>query len=49
MSEFFAMGGYAGYVWSSYGIAAIVLFLNAFSSLRRHQSILHRLKRLESK
>jgi heme exporter protein D len=48
MSEFFAMGGYAGYVWSSYGIAAVVLFLNAFSSWRRHQSILQRLKRLES-
>ena len=25
MSEFFAMGGYALYVWSSYGLAVLVL------------------------
>jgi heme exporter protein D len=25
MSEFFAMGGYAAYVWSAYGATAIVL------------------------
>ena len=28
MSEFFAMGGYAVYVWTSYGIALLVLSLN---------------------
>lgn len=28
MSEFLAMGGYAGYVWSSFGIAALVLAAN---------------------
>jgi len=25
MNEFFAMGGYAFYVWSAYGIAAVVI------------------------
>ena len=25
IGEFFAMGGYAAYVWSSYGLAAAVL------------------------
>ncbi|MCC5857775.1 MAG: heme exporter protein CcmD [Ectothiorhodospiraceae bacterium] len=28
MSEFFAMGGYGFYVWSSYAITAVVLVLN---------------------
>lgn len=25
ISEFFAMGGYAGFVWSAYGAAALIL------------------------
>jgi heme exporter protein D len=25
ISEFFAMGGYAGFIWSAYGMAALVL------------------------
>ena len=25
LADFFAMGGYAGYVWSAYGVAAAVL------------------------
>ncbi len=28
MAEFFHMGGYAFYVWSAYGIAALVLVAN---------------------
>ncbi len=28
VQEFFAMGGYAFYVWSSYGITLIVLLAN---------------------
>jgi heme exporter protein D len=27
MSEFFAMGGYAWYVWGSYGVTLLVLLL----------------------
>ena len=25
MNEFFAMGGYAAYVWPAYGLAAVIL------------------------
>ena len=25
LADFFAMGGYAGYVWPAYGVAALVL------------------------
>lgn len=29
MAEFWDMGGYGAYVWSSYGIALVVLLFNA--------------------
>jgi len=28
MNEFFQMGGYAAYVWSAYGLSAVVLGLS---------------------
>ena len=28
ISEFLHMGGYAFYVWGSYGLAAVILYLN---------------------
>ncbi len=31
MSEFFAMGGYAFYVWGSYGALALVLVVEVLS------------------
>jgi heme exporter protein D len=34
-SEFFAMGGYATYVWSSFGLMAFVLLLNLGMTLRK--------------
>ena len=38
VSEFFAMGGYAFYVWTSYGIAAVVLVANVVApALRRRR------------
>jgi len=38
ISEFFAMGGYAFYVWSSYGLAAVVLIANVVApALRRRR------------
>ncbi len=38
VSEFFHMGGYAFYVWSSYGLALVVLVLNLTQPwLRRRQ------------
>lgn len=49
-SEFFAMGGYAGFVWSSYALAALVLIFNIVLPLLRRRRVLaalrefHRLK-----
>ena len=45
MAEFFNMGGYAIYVWPSYGIAAIVLYLNWYLPKREHDRLLTQLKR----
>ena len=49
MIDFLKMGGYAAYVWSSYGIVAVVLLLNSISSWWRYKSLLRRLKRLHGK
>jgi heme exporter protein D len=48
MAEFFAMGGYAGFVWPAYGVAALVLvalLVESLSSYRRRQSELASLER----
>jgi heme exporter protein CcmD len=37
LMEFLKMGGYAGYVWSAYGLTALVLVLN-WASARRHET-----------
>ena len=34
MTEFLHMGGYAGYVWPAYGIAALGLIALVWNSLR---------------
>ena len=40
MSEFFAMGGYGFYVWTAYGIAALVVVIELYTlRTRRHQAI----------
>jgi heme exporter protein D len=49
MSEFLAMGGYASFVWSSYGLTAIVLWLNWYLPRRTHQQVLRQLSRRHSK
>jgi len=45
MSEFLHMGGYATYVWGSYGIATVVLIANLVLPLTRHRQILQRIAR----
>ncbi len=40
MSEFFHMGGYAFYVWTSYAIALVVLLLNVLAPMRRRRNLL---------
>lgn len=34
MQEFFSMGGYATYVWSSYGLTAVVMVVLLIASIR---------------
>ncbi len=44
MAEFFAMGGYAAFVWSAYGVTALVLAglgLATVLSARRARAALH--------
>ena len=35
MSEFFAMGGYAWYVWGSYGVTFVLLAVEVYLVWRR--------------
>jgi heme exporter protein D len=44
-SEFLHMGGYAFYVWMSYGIAALVLAANILLPLSRRNRLLADLRR----
>lgn len=47
LGEFFHMGGYAFYVWTSYGLTLIVLLANVLSPLRQRRKILADLARRE--
>jgi heme exporter protein D len=40
LEEFFNMGGYASYVWSSYGIAFLVLLANIIAPMRQRRKLL---------
>ena len=43
MSEFFSMGGYAVFVWSAYGISALVLIGILVATLARLKAVRRRL------
>jgi heme exporter protein D len=45
VSEFLAMGGHGGYVWSAYGITLAVLAINAWAAVRRHRRALEAAQR----
>ena len=45
MREFFAMGGYAFYVWGSFGVTAILMILEVILLRRRKQQLVRRLGR----
>ncbi|HEV2333079.1 MAG TPA: heme exporter protein CcmD [Gammaproteobacteria bacterium] len=47
LHEFLTMGGYAAYVWPAYGVAAVVLLVNALLPGLRLKRRLAELKRLE--
>ncbi|MEN8205549.1 MAG: heme exporter protein CcmD [Pseudomonadota bacterium] len=39
-SEFLDMGGYALYVWSSYGLTLVILAVNVIGPLQLHRKLL---------
>ena len=45
MSEFFQMGGYAFYVWTSYGLTLVVLVANLIIPFNQERTILQTLAR----
>ena len=45
VSAFFAMGGYAGFVWGSYGVATLCLVIESVLLLARRRSALRDLNR----
>ena len=44
-SEFFHMGGYAFYVWTSYAIALVLVILNIVAPILQRRRIISRIKR----
>lgn len=46
MAEFVAMGGYAGFVWGSYGVTALLLVTEVALLRRRRRTIVQRLSRI---
>ena len=47
MSEFLDMGGYASYIWTSYGITLVVIVLNGWLARRRHAQALIRVRQMD--
>jgi heme exporter protein D len=45
VAEFFQMGGYAMFVWPSYALAGLVLWLNWYLPRKQHDKELRQLRR----
>ncbi len=45
-AEFFHMGGYAFFVWGSYGVTALLMVLEVVLLARRKRTIMQRLARI---
>lgn len=43
-SAFWAMGGYAGYVWGAYGVMLVVVAANIAAPLIRHRRLWRRIR-----
>jgi heme exporter protein D len=43
-SQFWAMGGYAVYVWGSVGVTALLLALEVWQARWAHRAVLNQLK-----
>ena len=46
MAEFFDMGGYALYVWGSFGVTALLMVAEPLLLTKRRRDILRRLARM---
>ena len=44
MSEFLHMGGYAAYVWSSYGLTFLVLLPMLIMPIKAHKKLINKIK-----
>jgi len=48
VSAFFHMGGYAFYVWTSYGIVALVMTIEVVHNFRQHHREINFIKRQQA-
>ena len=46
MAEFFSQGGYAFYIWSAYGVCAVLLVAELLSLRARRKELLAQARRL---
>lgn len=46
MAEFFAMGGYAFYVWGSFGVTLLLMIAEIIMVRRQHRTLRQRLGRM---
>ena len=47
LSEFFSMGGYGAYIWSSFALTLVVLLLEVASVRSKHKKIVQRIRRIQ--
>lgn len=45
MSEFFSMGGYAAFVWPSYGLGLVILIAHIAAPMMRRRRLLSEISR----
>lgn len=43
LRDFLAMGGFAAYVWSAFGLTWVALIINVYVPLRQHRYLLKKL------
>jgi len=46
IAEFFHMGGYALYVWGSFGVTALLMIVEPWLVRRRHKAVVQRIRRM---
>jgi len=44
-TDFFHMGGYAFFVWTSYGLALVIVLVNIISPLLQRKKVIKHIKR----